>query len=214
MRMWVAIALGIAVLTAAFVFAQRERGGDDVLAPAAAGATKGRDAVPDGGAPAGDSVDLTGSKNTASGTSTGAAGSPAVVPEPQTSPIRSVADAPTSIDPAQRDLARAEGNAQITATHAGSVEAAAASAGGGGVTAAAPAATGIPAEDMIVGNDPSSSVGPLPGEGVPQVPGPLPGEGEPQTYGPLPGENDPQVLGPLPGEGEPDLPPGPLPGEG
>lgn len=209
MRIWVAIGLGIVVLTAAFVVVQRDRGGD-VVSPAQ---------LPDGGrsSPA---------QAIGADATTGQAESSAAVPELQTSPLRVESGAAVPIlDAEQRAQARAAGNARINAQNSGSSELDPVPSGGVSITGTAPS-VGMLQTDIAEGNAQSrlsgplpgeggpTVVGPLPGEGEPEVYGPLPGEGEPQVYGPLPGENDPQVLGPLPGEGEPEMPPAPLPGEG
>jgi hypothetical protein len=215
-RAWIAIGLGIAVLTGLFVFTQfnRDRGGE-VAVPEAASPSQSGAALPETSS----STARSGDQATTSGTS-----SPELLESLRTSPVTAEMEQAPTMDPAVRAQNRAEGNARINAQGSGSGEPNPMPSGGG-VTGPAPV-VGIPETDIAAGNSqPTLSgplpgeggpdvVGPLPGEGEPEISGPLPGEGEPQVYGPLPGENDPQVLGPLPGEGEPELPPGPLPGEG
>ena len=216
MKAWIAIGLGIVVLTGVFVFTQfnRDRGGG-IAVPEAASPSQSGAALP---ATSGSTAGFVDPAIT-SGT-----GSPELLESPRTSPVTTEMEQAPTMDSAVRAQNRAEGNARINAQRSGSGEPKPMPSGGS-ETVTAPV-VGIPETDIAAGNSQPTfsgplpgeggpdAVGPLPGEGEPEISGPLPGEGEPQVYGPLPGENDPQVLGPLPGEGEPELPPGPLPGEG
>lgn len=214
MRMWIAIALGIAVLTAVFVFAQRDRGGE-VAAPAGAFESSASSAAKSAQSPIARSSAGQGETDVDSGVAPlRHSGSSIVEPEPRTNPVRITTEPESGLSAEQRAVNRAEGNTRISAANSGSNELNPIPAGGGVAADTTSRPVGIPEADIIRANDPSAISGPLPGEAEPQDYGPLPGEGEPQVYGPLPGENDPQVLGPLPGEGESPEPAGPLPGEG
>ena len=201
MRSWIVIGLGITFVVAVSIYVQRDHGdGDDSAAPEAESL-----AAPEAAPPIRFQMQSDGSiavvTESGEGDEGAAAGS-VVAPEPETAQL--TVDGGEQISADERQRRRDAGNARIGAMVSDPSEPALAQPPDSPVGARAPEAAlpGIPEEDFVSGIDPAGTPGVLPGEGIEIEDGlgPLPGEGTPQVPGPLPGEGEPPEIGPLPGD--------------